>query len=53
MLIKEIIDIALLVLVAMMICLNYKLNKDGDMESRILSIVSLVLVLITIILYFE
>ncbi|WP_298534225.1 hypothetical protein [uncultured Methanobrevibacter sp.] len=46
MIIKELINIALLVLVAMMICINYKLNKGGNKESRILSIVSLVLVLI-------
>lgn len=52
MIIKELINIALLVLVAMMICINYKLNKGGNKESRILSIVSLVLVLINIILCF-
>jgi hypothetical protein len=52
MLIKELMNIALLILVAMMICINYKLNKDGDKESRILSIISLILVLITIIFYF-
>ena len=52
MLIKGLMNIVLLILVAMMICINYKLNKDGNKESGILSIVSLILVIITIILCF-
>lgn len=47
MLIKEIINLVLLIMVAIMICINYKLNKEG----QLLSIVSLILVLISIILY--
>ena len=48
MLIKELMSMTLLILVAIMICINYKLNEDG----RIFSIVSLILVLIALSLYF-
>ena len=45
---KELISMALMILVAIMICINYKLNED----ERIYSMVSLILVLIALILYF-
>ena len=45
---KELISMALMILVAIMICINYKLNEDG----RIYSMLSLILVLIALILYF-